>query len=148
MTTDDGGATYRGRPEQKDVMQLPEEIKAGIDDKVYVHVATVNPDGSPQVSVVWITRRGDTVLFSTAEGRVKPRNIAGDPRVALSFTPPDQPYKNIVMQGRVTKTATDGTWLIDELANKYLGHDSYQFGVPGEVRVNYEIEIDTVGTWG
>ncbi len=148
MTTDDGGATYRGRPEQKDVMQLPEEIKAALDEKVFVHMATVNPDGSPQVSVVWITRRGDTVLFSTAEGRIKPRNIAQDPRVALSFTPPETTSKNIVMQGTVTRTATDGTWLIDELANKYLGHDSCQFGVPGEVRVNYEIEIDTVGTWG
>lgn len=129
-------------------MQLPEDIKAALDAKVYVHIATVNPDGSPQVSVVWITRRGDTVLFSTAQGRIKPRNIANDPRVALSFTPPDEPYKNIVMQGAVTRTASDGTWLIDELANKYLDHDSYQFARPGEVRVNYEIEIDKISTWG
>ncbi len=129
-------------------MQLPEEIKTALDERVYVHVATLNPDGSPQVSVVWITRRGDTVLFSTAEGRIKPRNIAKDPRVALSFTPPDEPYKNIVMQGKVTKTTSDGTWLIDELANKYLDHDSYQFARPGEVRVNYEIEIDKISTWG
>jgi PPOX class probable F420-dependent enzyme len=129
-------------------MQLPDEIKAAFDQKVYVHVATLNPDGSPQVSVVWIDRRDDTVLFSTAEGRVKPRNIAKDRRVALSFTPPDEPYKNIVMQGRVTKTATDGTWLIDQLATKYLDHASYQFGKPGEVRVNYEIEIDSIGTLG
>jgi PPOX class probable F420-dependent enzyme len=129
-------------------MQLPEDIKAALDAKVYVHLATVNPDGSPQVSVIWITRRGDTVLFSTAEGRIKPRNIGNDPRLALSFTPPDEPYKNIVMQGRATKTTSDGTWLIDELANKYLDHDSYQFARPGEVRVNYEIEIDKVSTWG
>ena len=58
------------------------------------------------------------------------------------------PYKNIVMQGTVTKMATDGTWLIDQLANKYLGHESYQFGKPGEVRVNYEIEIESIGSWG
>ncbi len=129
-------------------MQLPDNIKTALDEKVYVHVATVNPDGSPQVSVVWIDRRGDTVLFSTATGRIKPRNIAHEPRVALSFTPPDQPYTNIVMQGTVTKVATDGTWLIDQLANKYLGHESYQFAADGEVRVNYEIEIDTIGSWG
>jgi len=129
-------------------MQLPEDIKAALDEKVYVHVATLNPDGSPQVSVVWIDRSGDAVLFSTAEGRVKPRNIAHDPRVALSWTPPDEPYKNIVMQGTVTKVATDGTWLIDQLANKYLDHESYQFGKPGEVRVNYEIEIDSISSWG
>lgn len=129
-------------------MQLPDDIKSALDEKVFVHVATLNPDGSPQVSVVWMTRRGDTVLFSTAEGRVKPRNIANDPRVAMSFSPPDNTSRNIVMQGRVTRTATDGTWLIDELANKYVGHDSYQFAKDGEVRVNYEIEVDTISVWG
>jgi len=129
-------------------MQLPEDIRAVLDENVYVHVATLNPDGSPHVSVVWITRREDTVLFSTAEGRIKPRNIAHDPRVALSFTPPDKPYKNIVLQGTVTKTATDGTWLIDELANKYLDHESYQYARPGEIRVNYQITIDKISSWG
>ena len=129
-------------------MELPEDIKSALDEKVFVHIATLNPDGSPQVSVVWMTRRGDTVLFSSAEGRVKPRNIINDPRVALSFSPPDDTSKNVVMQGSVTEIAADGTWLIDELANKYLGHDSYQFAKPGEVRVNYEIEIDRVAVWG
>lgn len=129
-------------------MELPEDIKSALDEKVFVHIATLNPDGSPQVSVVWMTRRGDTVLFSSAEGRVKPRNITNDPRVALSFSPPDDTSKNVVMQGSVTEIAADGTWLIDELANKYLGHDSYQFAKPGEVRVNYEIEIDRVAVWG
>ena len=131
-----------------EAMELPDDIRSALDEKVFVHVATLNPDGSPQVSVVWMTRRDNTVLFSTAQGRVKPRNIANDPRVALSFSPPDNTGRNIVMQGRVTKIATDGTWLIDELANKYLEHDSYQFAKPGEVRVNYEIEIDSISTWG
>jgi PPOX class probable F420-dependent enzyme len=129
-------------------MELSQEIKDSLDDKVYVHLGTLMPDGSPQVSVVWVGRDGDKVLFSTADGRVKPRNIELDPRVALSFTPPDSPFKNIVLRGRVTKTEKDGTWLIDDLAGKYLGHDSYQYGAPGEVRVNYEIEIDSVSTWG
>ncbi len=128
-------------------MQLPDEIAAALDEKVFVHLATLNDDGSPQVSVVWAMRDGDKVLVSTAEGRVKTANIARDPRVALSFTPPDQPYKNIVMQGRVTKSAADGKWLIDALSEKYTGNPDYQ-GQPGEVRVNYEITIDSVGGWG
>jgi PPOX class probable F420-dependent enzyme len=131
-----------------DFMQLPDDIRSALDENVFAHVATLNPDGSPQVSVVWITRRGDIVLFSSAEGRVKPRNIENDPRVALSFSPPDNTGRNISMQGRVTKIANDGTWLIDELANKYVGHDSYQAGKPGEVRVNYEVEIDRASAWG
>ena len=129
-------------------MQLPDDIRSALDENVFAHVATLNPDGSPQVSVVWITRRGDIVLFSSAEGRVKPRNIENDPRVALSFSPPDNTGRNISMQGRVTKIANDGTWLIDELANKYVGQDSYQAGKPGEVRVNYEVEIDRASAWG
>ncbi len=129
-------------------MELPQEIKDLLDEKVYVHLGTLMPDGSPHVSVVWIGRDGDKVLFSTAEGRVKPRNLALDPRVALSFTPPDMPFKNIVLRGHVVKAATDGTWLIDDLARKYMGHESYRFGAPGEVRVNYEIEITSVSSWG
>ena len=129
-------------------MEIPDDIRNALDDKVFVHLATLMPDGSPQVSVVWIGRDGDKVLLSTAAGRVKPRNIGLDPRIALSFSPPDLTSKNITMRGRVTKTATDGTWLIDTLAKKYLDHESYQFGKPGEVRVNYEIEITSISVWG
>ncbi len=124
-------------------MELPEDIRDALDEKVFAHVATLNPDGSPQVSVMWIARDGDKVLVSATQGRVKTRNLGDDARVALSFTLPDEPYKNIVMQGRVTKTATDGTWLIDQLADKYLGHEKYQFAGQDEVRVNYEIEIES-----
>lgn len=128
-------------------MELPQDIKDALDEQVFVHLATINPDGSPQISVVWIGRDGDRVLFSTAEGRIKPRNLEHDPRVALSFTPPSDPYRNIVMQGRVTKVATDGKWLINALSDKYRGNPDYK-GKPGEVRVNYELTIDSVGGWG
>lgn len=129
-------------------MQLSQEVKDVLDQRVFVHLATLMPDGSPQVSAVWIGRDGDKVLFSTAEGRVKPRNIERDPRVALSFSPPDNVGKNVALRGHVTKSATDGTWLIDSLAHKYMGHTSYQYGQPGEVRVNYEIEITAASVWG
>ncbi|MEZ5175272.1 MAG: PPOX class F420-dependent oxidoreductase [Acidimicrobiia bacterium] len=128
-------------------MELPDNIKAVLDERVYLHLATLNPDGSPHVSVVWVDHDGDKVLVSSATGRVKPRNIAHDPRVALSLTPPSKPYTNITMQGRVTKTATDGKWLINRLSEKYLGKPEYE-GAPGEVRVNYEITIDKASTWG
>jgi PPOX class probable F420-dependent enzyme len=128
-------------------MELSDEVKAALDEKVFVHVATVNPDGSPHVSAMWVGREGDTVLLSTATGRVKTRNIEADRRVALSFTPPDKPYTNIVMQGRVTSIAEDGTWLIDALSDKYLNRPDYN-GPEGEVRVNYEVTIDAIGRWG
>lgn len=129
-------------------MRIPDDVRSDLDQKVFVHLATLMPDGSPQVSVVWIGRDGDKLLVSTAAGRVKPRNLELDPRVALSFSPPDNPSRNITVRGRVTKTANDGTWLIDSLANKYHGHENYQFGKPGEIRVNYEIEVTSLSVWG
>ena len=128
-------------------MQLPQDIKDALDEKVFVHLGTINPDGSPQVSVLWVGRDGDTIVMSTATGRVKTRNIEGDPRVALSFTPESQPYKNIVMQGTVTKSAESGRWLIDDLNLKYQGNPVYPLP-EGQIRVNYEITIDSIGSWG
>lgn len=125
-------------------MQLPDDVKAIIDEKVFVHLATLNADGSPQVSVIWVGREGDTILFSTAEGRIKTENIRGDNRVALSFTVDGDEYKNYVMQGRVTRFEPDGWWLIDELARKYTDADSYQWKTPGQIRVNGEIKIDKI----
>ncbi len=126
-------------------MQLPDDVKAALDEKVFVHLATIMPDGSPQVSVIWIGRDGDTLLFSTAEGRVKTENIRRDPRVSLSFTTTGDEYINYVMRGRVTKFEPDGWWLIDDLARKYTGADRYEWRTPGQVRVNGEITVDSVG---
>mgnify|MGYP001825713612 FL=1 len=123
---------------------LPDDVKAILDAPVFVHVGTVNPDGSPQVSVVWIKRDGDLLRFSTAEGRVKARNLRDDPRVHLSFTPVDDPYRNITIRGNVTELTTDGTWLIDELAEKYTGRFPYPWGQPGEVRLNVVVEPTSI----
>ena len=127
-------------------MQLPDELREALDEKVFVHLATINEDGSPQVSAIWIGRDGNTLLFSTAEGRVKTANIRTDPRVALSFTPVGDAYKNYVLQGRVTRFEPDGWWLIDDLARKYIDADSYPWRTPGQIRVNGEIEIDKIGS--
>ena len=125
-------------------VQLPDDVKEILDAPVFVHLGTVNPDGSPQVSVVWIKRDGDLLRFSTAEGRVKARNLRHDPRVHLSFTPVDDPYRNITIRGNVTELTTDGTWLIDELAEKYTGRFPYPWGQPGEVRLNVVVEPTSI----
>lgn len=126
-------------------MQLPDDVKAALDERVFVHLATIMPDGSPQVSVVWVGRKDDTILFSTAEGRVKTDNIRRDDRVGLSFTTVGDDYRNYVLRGRVTRFEPDGWWLIDDLARKYTDAAEYQWKVPGQVRVNGEITVDTVG---
>lgn len=123
---------------------ITDDIAAILDGKVFVHLGTTNPDGSPQVSVVWIDRNGDRILFGTADGRVKPRNLRRDPRVAVSFSPPDDPYRNITMRGRVVSIEANGTGLIDRLAQKYTGEDRFTGIPPGDVRLDVVIEIDRV----
>lgn len=123
---------------------IPNDVAAILDGDVFVHLATVNPDGSPQVSVIWVLRDGDHILFGTADGRAKPRNLRNDGRVALSFSPPEDPYRNITMRGRVVDMKPNGTGLIDRLAQKYLGQDRFEGIQPGDIRLDITIEIDRV----
>lgn len=125
-------------------MELSPDLKAAIDQPVFAHLGTIMPDGSPHVSVIWVGRDGDRILFSTAEGRVKTENIRLDNRVGLSFTSVSDHYTNWVIRGRVTRFEADGWWLIDDLARKYTDADEYRGKTPGQVRVNAEITVDSV----
>jgi PPOX class probable F420-dependent enzyme len=123
---------------------LPEDVRAILSEPVFIHAATVNPDGSPQVSVIWADVDGDLIRFSTAEGRAKPRNLRRDPRIALSLTAPDDPYRNIVVSGRAIAIENRGAALIDRMARKYTGSDRYEWARPGEVRVDVTVAADRV----
>jgi PPOX class probable F420-dependent enzyme len=123
---------------------LPDDVRALITEPIFFHVATINPDGSPQVSVVWADLDGDRFVFSTAEGRVKPRNLRRDPRISISFTVPDDPYRNIVLYGRAVEIENRGIDLIDRMARKYTDSDRYQWTRPGEVRVDVAVEVDRI----
>lgn len=129
-------------------MQLPEGLRVAIDQPVFTHLGTVMPDGSPHVSVIWVGRDGDRILFSTAEGRVKTENIRRDNRVGLSFTSDSDDYTNWVLRGRVTRFEADGWWLIDDLARKYTDAEEYRGKTPTQVRVNAEITVDSVAVNG
>lgn len=123
---------------------IPDNIRALMTEPIFFHAATLNPDGSPQVSVVWGGLDGDRFVFSTAEGRAKPRNLRNDPRIAISFTLPENDYRNIVLNGRAVVIEQRGMALIDEMARKYTDADKYQWSQPGEVRVDVEVEIDRI----
>jgi PPOX class probable F420-dependent enzyme len=113
----------------------------------FAHLATVNVDGSPQVTPVWIDYDGTNVIVNTARGRVKAKNVAREPRVALSITDPENPYRYLGIRGRVVEiTENDGDAHIDKMAKKYLGKDSYPFRTPGEVRLVVKIAADKVHT--
>ncbi|MGH8150038.1 MAG: PPOX class F420-dependent oxidoreductase [Steroidobacteraceae bacterium] len=104
-------------------------------------LATVMPDGTPQVTPVWFDFDGKRLRVNTARGRVKERNMREGARVALMIVDPDNPYRYVQVRGRVALATESGAdEHIDSLTRKYLGKDQYPYRGPGEVRVRYEIE--------
>lgn len=113
--------------------------------KGFAALATLMPDGSPQVSLVWVDSDGEHVLINTAEGRQKPENLRRDARVAVSIFDPSDPYKQAMVRGVVTDITQDGAEEhIDGLAMKYIGQDKYPWRGPGEKRVIIKIEPEHV----
>ena len=124
---------------------IPDEAKHLFENKEMAHVATLNADGSPQVSAVWIALDGDLITFNTAEGRLKPKNLRRDGRVAISIAGEENPYENVMIQGKVVELTNDGADDdIDALAKRYLDADSYPYRQPGEERVIVKIEPEKV----
>jgi len=109
--------------------KLDDAWKATLKQPVFAHLSTLMPDGSPQSSPVWIDVDGDQLVVNSAQGRIKDKNIRRDPRVALSVTDPNNPYKVLMIRGSVKKITTDGAAAhIDAMAKKYLGKDKYRAG--------------------
>ncbi|WJV47884.1 PPOX class F420-dependent oxidoreductase [Streptomyces flavofungini] len=101
--------------------QLSDDLKSQLDNPVFVTVATIQPDGSPQLSPVWVKRDGDDVIFSTTVGRQKEKNLRRDPRVTVLLQPFDAPYTYAEIRGTAEMTTEGGQELIDELSLKYTG---------------------------
>ena len=115
----------------------------------FANLATLNVDGSPQVTPVWVDFDGTNVIINTAKGRVKARNLERHPRVAMSISDPENPYRYLGIQGRVVEmTEAGGDAHIDKMAKKYLGKDTYPFRAPGEKRVIVKIAPDKVHAIG
>jgi PPOX class probable F420-dependent enzyme len=113
--------------------------------KAFAHVATLMPDGTPQVTPVWIDYVDGKVLVNSAKGRVKVRNLKAGSPVAISIADPDNPYRYVQIRGKVSRVTEEGADRhIDKMAKKYLDKDKYPFAQPGEVRVLFEIEPTNV----
>jgi PPOX class probable F420-dependent enzyme len=124
---------------------IPAEARHLLGGKNFAHVATVMEDGSPQVSPVWVDSEGCLVVFNTAEGRLKPKNLRRDPRVAISITNPENPYESLLIRGKAVELTQEGADAhIDALANRYMGVDEYPMRQPGEERVIVKVKPDRV----
>jgi PPOX class probable F420-dependent enzyme len=125
------------------VIKLPEQARRLIEERNFAFVATIMPDGSPQVSPVWIDLEGDHILVNTARGRVKDRNTDRDPRVSIAIPDWQNPYVYVEIRGRVVEKTRDGAVEhIDKMAYKYLGQR--QFTGPKENRVIWRIKPERV----
>jgi PPOX class probable F420-dependent enzyme len=129
--------------------QIPEKFKDLMTKVAFANLATVMPDGSPQVTPVWFDYDGTHLRINTAKGRVKDKNMRRNKRVALAIQDPDNAYRHIAVRGEVAEITEQGADdHIDALAKKYLGKDKYPFRGPGEVRVIYKIRPDKIATMG
>jgi PPOX class probable F420-dependent enzyme len=127
---------------------LPDAVKALVDRREYATVATLQPDGGPQLSLVWITREGDDLMFSTVEGRRKHTNLLRDPRVSVLVYPRDDPYVYVEVRGTASMTRDGAVALIDALVAKYHGEERFT-GDDGtdHVRVVVRVSADRVLTY-
>ena len=117
--------------------------------KAFANLATLMPDGSPQVTPVWFDYRDGRIRVNTAKGRVKARNMREGAAVALAIMDPDNAYRYVQVRGRVKRVAEQNARdHIDSLAKKYLGKDKYPWARPDEVRVMYEIEPSSASGMG
>lgn len=128
---------------------LSSKARALLKRPVIANLATLLPDGSPQLTPLWIDVDGDDLVINTAKGRAKARNIERDKRVALSVVDPNDPYNTVVVRGTVVDITTEGADAhIDSLAKKYLGVDEYPMRQPGEVRIKARIRTDKITMQG
>jgi PPOX class probable F420-dependent enzyme len=119
--------------------------RAIFEKQVLAHVASLGPDGAPHSTPVWVELDGDDIVINTALGRAKARNLASDPRVAVSLTDPDEPSVAIAIRGTgVGFTTVGAAEVIVRLAKKYLGVETYPYRREGEIRVTVRIQVDRI----
>lgn len=128
---------------------IPEKYTDLFQKKAFANLATLMPDGTPQVTPVWVDYDGEHVLVNSARGRRKDKNMEANRAVALSIQDPDNPYRYLEVRGRVEEITEEGADKhIDKMAKKYLDLDKYPNRQPGEVRVLYKIKPEHTSRMG
>jgi len=132
------------------MVEMSELARRLIDEPNFAYLATIDPDGSPQVTPVWIDREDGRIVVNTAVGRVKDRNMRRDPRVALSVANRDDQYEKVDLRGRVVDVVEgdEAEAHIDAMAKKYMNEEEYPWKRPGERRVLFKIEPERVAELG
>ena len=115
---------------------IPEKYADLLDSTALAHIATLGPNGEPQVNPVWFDWDGEHILFSQTTTRQKFKNVKRNPRIALSIVDPENPYRYLEVRGNVVRIDDDpDKAFIDKMAQKYLGQEKYPWSQPGDERV-------------
>ena len=132
------------------MVKLSDKQKKFLQGKNFAFVATLNKDGSPQVTPTWVDADDEHVLINVTTTRQKAKNIKRDPRVAVAVADQTNPYTMIAIQGKVVEqiTGKEAEDHIDKMARKYLGQEKYPYRAPGEQRVLLKIEPMKTAGWG
>ena len=131
------------------VITLTDKQKKLITDKNFGHIATLNRDGSPQVSPVWIELDGNYLIVNSEMKRKKVRNLKRDPRVSVSIQNAENPYQYIEIRGRAVEITDKGGFEgIDRLSAKYTGQEKYPGNAASDVRVVIKIEPEHIASMG
>lgn len=126
-------------------MNLPPHIVALLRKPSPCYIATVMPDGGPQLTQVWVDTDGEHVVINTVQGFAKLRNIARDPRVAVAVADPENTTRYVQIRGRVIDSTTEGgAEHIEMLSQKYVGQPYAWYGGRDQVRVILTIEADAI----
>jgi PPOX class probable F420-dependent enzyme len=128
--------------------QLTDDQAKLFKDTNFAALATIRPDGTPQVTPVWVDFRDGHIVANTAKGRHKEQNLRRDPRVTVTVTSHINPYQYVSVQGTADLVDEGADQLIDELAKKYMDVDQYPFRQPGEQRVTIRINPERVDSMG
>ena len=121
---------------------LSDDIKTLVRGANFAHLATLMPDGSPQVAPVWVDLEGDRIIVGTSEGSLKAKNAKRDARVALSLVAYDNPYVEAQLRGRVAERWTDTDFkIMDRISRKYIRKEFPMRDNPDK-RVVLVIEIE------
>ncbi len=115
---------------------IPESHADLLDSKALAHVATIGPEGEPQVNPVWFGTQDGYIVFSQTITRQKFRNVQDEPRVAFSIVDPTNDYRYLEVRGVVERIDPDSdNAFINSMAKKYMGEDVYPWHRPGDERV-------------
>ena len=130
-------------------MELPEDLVALLRRTSTCYLATTMPDGSPQLTQVWVDTDGEHVLVNTVQGHQKARNVERDPRVALAVSDPANPSRYHAVRGRVVEMTTGGAEEhIEALSQRYTGGPYPWYGGRDQVRVLLRIRAEKIHSMG